>query len=198
MKSLLTPSSCPVDILKTPSSVKITALALFSLTLLLFLFTRYSNSPTATNVTFFLPPSFSQPPPPHGEAKVFRLPPLPSVERMGVIDENGVMTDNFTVGDLDLGDADMKNLLNLLNWNNTNDDSPGELRKPPPVKKFKVCDSGILVDYIPCFDNAEDKKNYERHCPKQPNTLNCILPKPRGYRRPILWPQSRDQVPTLH
>lgn len=110
-----------LDILKTPSSVKIITLTIFSLTLLIFLFTRYSSSTTTiSSLTFFSPPSpedhqQQQPPPPppppplQPTPKPFRIPPLPPQERIGLIDENGVMTDNFTVSNNDDDET-------LLNW----------------------------------------------------------------------------------
>lgn len=118
---------------------------------------------------------------------------------MGLVDENGVMTDNFTVGDSDLG-----SVVDLLSWKN---ESRGVVEEEGAaakvvVEKFKVCDSG-MVDYVPCLDNAEAVarlngsergEKYERHCPEEGKGLNCLLPRPLGYRVPILWPQSRDEV----
>lgn len=118
---------------------------------------------------------------------------------MGLVDENGVMTDNFTVGDSDLGSVE-----DLLSWKN---ESRGGVEEEGAaakvvVEKFKVCDSG-MVDYVPCLDNAEAVarlngsergEKYERHCPEEGKGLNCLVPRPQGYRVPILWPQSRDEV----
>ncbi|CAH8357074.1 unnamed protein product [Eruca vesicaria subsp. sativa] len=35
-------------------------------------------------------------------------------------------------------------------------------------------------------------ENYERHCPKE--SLDCLIPPPDGYKKPIRWPQSRDKI----
>ncbi|XP_058724532.1 probable methyltransferase PMT10 [Vicia villosa] len=208
-----------LDILKTPSSVKIITLTLFSMTLLIFLFTRYSDTTTSTissSLTFFSPsptspsppppppdhqqqppPPSPSPPPPPRKPKPFILPPLPPLDRIGLIDENGVMTDNFTVGNDD-------SLLNW-NWNSSNYNESVLVAKEVDVvvKKYKICDDVKMVDYIPCLDNlaeiaklnvSERGEKYERHCPQQGKGLNCIVPRPKGYRKHILWPQSRDQI----
>ena len=208
-----------LDILKTPSSVKIITLTIFSLTFFIFLFTRYSSSTTISSLTFFSPEGQQQqqpspppppplplspppPPPPQRTPKPFIIPPLPPQERIGLIDENGFMTDNFTVSNNDDDES-------LLNWNlnnitNNNNDSDfvveEEVKK---VKKYTICKDVRMVDYIPCLDNFEEiakfsgserGEKYERHCPKQDKGLNCVVPRPKGYRKPILWPKSRDEV----
>ncbi|KAL5071111.1 hypothetical protein RYX36_021998 [Vicia faba] len=202
-----------LDILKTPSSVKIITLTLFSMTLLIFLITRYSHTTTITTIssslTFFSPsppppppPDYHHhqpppPPPPPRQPKPFILPPLPPLHRIGLIDQNGVMTDNFTVGNDD-------SLLNW-NWNSSNNNESVLVGKEVDVvvNKYKICDDVKMVDYIPCLDNAQDiaklnasekGEKYERHCPQQEKALNCIVPRPKGYKKHILWPQSRDQI----
>ncbi|GAU34616.1 hypothetical protein TSUD_15310 [Trifolium subterraneum] len=208
-----------LDILKTPSSVKIITLTLFSLTLLIFLFTNYSST-TISSLTFFspspdspspdqqpLPPSSDQqppppPPPPPSRTpkppKPFIIPPLPvQQQRLGLLDENGVMTDNFTVGN-DTAADDL-----LLNWYN-NETIPVEKDVEKfVVNKFKICGDMKMVDYIPCLDNVEEilkfsgserGEKYERHCPQQDKGLNCMVPRPKGYKKRIRWPQSRDEI----
>lgn len=58
-------------------------------------------------------------------------------------------------------------------------------------------------DYIPCLDNVEEIKRlnlsgslviYERHCPEEGKRLDCLVPMPKGYKRSIPWPRSRDEV----
>lgn len=70
------------------------------------------------------------------------------------------------------------------------------------VEKFKLCDEK-LREYIPCLDNEEAIKklkstekgeHWERHCPSRESALNCLIPAPQGYKTPIPWPQSRDEV----
>ncbi|KAK8473152.1 hypothetical protein PHAVU_001G067200 [Phaseolus vulgaris] len=127
-------------------------------------------------------------------SKVFSEPPLPPVERMGVLDGNGVMTEDFKVGELDPGFEE--------EWGNGSafvKESGGVREK---VKKYKVCDVR-MVDYVPCLDNEKAMKKlegsvrgekYERHCPQEGMGLNCLVPPPKGYRRPVVWPKSRDEV----
>ncbi|XP_020081935.1 probable methyltransferase PMT9 isoform X2 [Ananas comosus] len=72
------------------------------------------------------------------------------------------------------------------------------------VKSFPVCDMR-LSELIPCLDrnllyqlklklNLSLMEHYERHCPVQPRRHNCLIPPPIGYRIPIRWPASRDEV----
>ncbi|KAF1889438.1 hypothetical protein Lal_00024763 [Lupinus albus] len=138
------------------------------------------------------PPPPNQPPPP---------PPLSSgVVRMGFLDRNGVMREDFKIGELD---ADLVD--DLRNWSNServkkSESDSGLVREK--VEKYKICDMK-MVDYIPCLDNVEAiarlnrsvrGEKYERHCPEQWKGLNCLVPRPKGYRAPILWPKSRDEV----
>ncbi|KAG8066847.1 hypothetical protein GUJ93_ZPchr0004g39110 [Zizania palustris] len=66
---------------------------------------------------------------------------------------------------------------------------------------WKLCNAEAGADYIPCLDNLQainklrSTKHYEhreRHCPQHPPT--CLVPLPEGYRNPIAWPKSRDQI----
>ncbi|CAJ1971943.1 unnamed protein product [Sphenostylis stenocarpa] len=199
------------DFLKSSSSVRIISLLLFSLTLFLFLFTRFS--PTSYSSFAFSsaavdalskgqpsspsPPPLPPPPPALAPSpKMFLVPPLPPVERMGVLDGNGVMTEDFRVGELDLGFEEEWVNGSILSGAKESD---GVRKK---VEKYKVCDVR-MVDYVPCLDNkkAIEKlegslrgEKYERHCPQEGMGLNCRVPQPKGYRRPILWPKSRDEV----
>lgn len=128
---------------------------------------------------------------------MFPEPPLPPVERMGVLDGNGVMTEDFRVGELDPGLEEEGQ-----NGSVSVKESGGVKEK---VEKYKVCDVR-MVDFVPCLDNEEAMKKlegsvrgekYERHCPQEGMGLNCLVPPPKGYRRPVLWPKSRDEVLAL-
>ncbi|KAK4480254.1 hypothetical protein RD792_013320 [Penstemon davidsonii] len=136
------------------------------------------------------PPSPPPPPPP---------PPPPAVQRMGVLDENGRMTDDFEVGEYDPEVVE--------NWGKANEseglgsDGEGD-RVRVKVKKFPICEESMR-EYIPCLDNEEAIKKlnstekgekYERHCPEKGKELNCLIPSPKGYKTPIPWPKSRDEV----
>ncbi|KAG2269714.1 hypothetical protein Bca52824_064269 [Brassica carinata] len=37
-------------------------------------------------------------------------------------------------------------------------------------------------------------EHYERHCPPPERRFNCLIPPPPGYKVPIKWPKSRDEV----
>ncbi|CAI5483248.1 unnamed protein product [Closterium sp. Yama58-4] len=57
------------------------------------------------------------------------------------------------------------------------------------------------MDYSPCEDPNRAKRfikanlaHRERHCPKSSEQLNCLIPPPVGYKRPLPWPQSRDEA----
>lgn len=125
-------------------------------------------------------------------------PPQPVLKRMGVLDENGVMMDDFEVGDID---PDV-----LENWalGNETEEAPseGSIREKVRVKKFELCPESMR-EYIPCMDNleaisklnsTEKGEKFERHCPEEGHGLNCLVPAPKGYRKPIPWPRSRDEV----
>lgn len=107
------------------------------------------------------------------------------------------MSDDFEVGEVE----------NVEDWGNQTEtvesESDGEA-KPNRfrIKKFGMCPESMR-EYIPCLDNADAIKKlestergekFERHCPEKGNGLNCLVPPPRGYRQPIPWPRSRDEV----
>lgn len=149
--------------------------------------TASSSSPPQEQAAAPPPPSPSPPPPP------------PALQRMGVVDESGKMTDNFEVGEYDPELVE--------NWSKTNEsegvESDGKGDKVRVrVKKFRLCPASMR-EYIPCLDNEKaikqlnstDKgERFERHCPEQGKGLNCLIPAPKGYRTPIPWPRSRDEV----
>ncbi|KAG0477451.1 hypothetical protein HPP92_014292 [Vanilla planifolia] len=133
-------------------------------------------------------PSLSPPPP---------LPPPP--ERFGIVDEKGEMTESFDAGTFD---ADLGEISELEQeaeqWSGVNEDS----KRIVKVKKFQMCPAS-LREYIPCLDNEEAIKKlnstergekFERHCPEKGKGLNCLIPSPNGYKTPIPWPKSRDEV----
>lgn len=105
------------------------------------------------------------------------------------------MVDEFEVGDLDPELTE--------NWGNeiesgTDESGSAKIR----IKKFALC-SQSMREYIPCLDNAdaikqlkstEKGEKFERHCPDSGRGLNCLVPAPKGYKMPIPWPRSRDEV----
>ncbi|KAJ1397842.1 S-adenosyl-L-methionine-dependent methyltransferase [Sesbania bispinosa] len=71
-------------------------------------------------------------------------------------------------------------------------------------KTIPVCDDR-LSELIPCLDrnliyqtrlklDLALMEHYERHCPMPERRYNCLIPPPPGYKIPIKWPKSRDQV----
>lgn len=66
---------------------------------------------------------------------------------------------------------------------------------------WALCNDRTGPDFIPCLDNEKAVKKLkttrhfehrERHCPEEGPT--CLVPLPKGYKRPITWPGSRDKV----
>ncbi|CAK8570670.1 unnamed protein product [Lathyrus sativus] len=71
-------------------------------------------------------------------------------------------------------------------------------------KNFPVCDDHHS-ELIPCLDrhliyqlrlklDLSLMEHYERHCPPAERRFNCLIPPPPGYKVPIKWPQSREEV----
>lgn len=63
---------------------------------------------------------------------------------------------------------------------------------------FELCPANF-THYCPCQDPSRAKEfdvtkffHRERHCPGSHQALRCLVPRPKGYRRPFPWPKSRD------
>ncbi|XP_065870864.1 probable methyltransferase PMT11 [Euphorbia lathyris] len=121
--------------------------------------------------------------------------PPPDLNRtFGIIDSDGKMSDDFEVGQFD---PEV-----LENWGNDTGVEKGEKNVKVRVKKFELCPESMR-EYIPCLDNVdaikqlkstEKGEKFERHCPEEGKGLNCLVPPPKGYKQPIPWPRSRDEV----
>ncbi|KAK9945053.1 hypothetical protein M0R45_010585 [Rubus argutus] len=72
------------------------------------------------------------------------------------------------------------------------------------LKSIPVCDDRHS-ELIPCLDrnliyqtrlklDLSVMEHYERHCPAPERRFNCLIPPPPGYKIPIKWPKSRDEV----
>ncbi|KAK2430838.1 S-adenosyl-L-methionine-dependent methyltransferase superfamily protein [Trifolium repens] len=116
------------------------------------------------------------------------------IKKLGVLNEDGTMSNEFEIGEFDPDFVD-----DSVNKTRI-DDSNDELKFV--VKKFSLCSSN-MSDYIPCLDNVEvigklesveKGERFERHCPVEEKRFNCLVPPPKGYRSPIPWPKSRDEV----
>lgn len=103
------------------------------------------------------------------------------------------------ISDEDVKDGNAEDETRLVN----EDFFAGEISESIP-KSFPVCDSR-LSELIPCLDrnliyqlklklNLGVMEHYERHCPPPERRLNCLIPPPPGYKVPIRWPASRDEV----
>ncbi|XP_010067444.2 probable methyltransferase PMT11 [Eucalyptus grandis] len=125
-------------------------------------------------------------------------PPPPAITRFGIVNENGTMTDDFEVGEFDPEFVD--------DWGDNATDVGGtgseESGARVKVRRYELCPESQM-DYIPCLDNVEAIKRlnstekgerFERHCPDKDKGLSCLVPPPKGYRPPIPWPKSRDEV----
>ncbi|XP_030450617.1 probable methyltransferase PMT9 [Syzygium oleosum] len=77
-------------------------------------------------------------------------------------------------------------------------------RNPDVPRSIPVCDMKFS-ELIPCLDrnliyqmklkpNLTLMEHYERHCPPPERRYNCLIPPPVGYKIPIRWPASRDEV----
>lgn len=116
------------------------------------------------------------------------------------MDENGAMTADFVVGEFD--PAVLGSVVNVTSGSVRDDESKGRKERNSKIGKFRVCDES-LREYVPCLDNVEvisklnsteRGENYERHCPEKERGLDCLVPRPKGYKTHIPWPQSRDEV----
>ncbi|KAL3641205.1 hypothetical protein CASFOL_016173 [Castilleja foliolosa] len=198
MKALISSSS------SSPSSktfIKIVAFSILSLTLF-FLFKHFTLYPPNTtqnhHLSFFNSTSKStpfSPSPPQPSSQ-----PPAALERTGIINELGIMTDDFIVGEFEEGL--IESVVVSFNSSSLKGKNDGEIGKVIKFEKFRVCDES-LGDYIPCLDNGDaiprlnssDKgQTYERHCPENGKQLDCLLPWPKGYKLHIPWPKSRDEV----
>ncbi|KAF5962110.1 hypothetical protein HYC85_003319 [Camellia sinensis] len=193
MKSIST--SLSADSNTTSTFLKVASLSFLSLSLL-FLAKLFSDSyqphilSFSTTTTAIANPNTSSPPPP---------PPPLAVERTGIVDVNGLMTDDFVVGEFD--PSAIESVANAREGRQSDED---DFRNKARVRleKFRVCDESMR-EYIPCLDNVdaisrlnstERGEGFERHCPQKEKGLNCLVPRPKGYKLKIPWPQSRDEV----
>lgn len=146
------------------------------------------------NLNLSAPPAVTGSPPKVSKS-VPSLPP--DVERLGIVDENGAMSVEFEVGEVDLNSAE-----DLGNSSGEGEKEVGDGNSMVKIEKFKLCEA-TMQDYIPCLDNVEAigrlnsterGEKYERHCPEKGKGLNCLVPAPNGYKPRIPWPASRDEV----
>nr|CAB3474799.1 unnamed protein product [Digitaria exilis] len=152
-----------------------------------------STAPPASPTPNAWPPP-SLPPPP------LLPPPPPPPARLGIVGEDGAMRDDFDMGSVGANDTD-------LVTDETAPQEPGDAGGDSVVPrarigKVPVCPES-MPEYIPCLDNQEEIKRlpstergerFERHCPANDKALSCLVPAPKGYKAPIPWPRSRDEM----
>ncbi|KAL8170363.1 hypothetical protein V2J09_022167 [Rumex salicifolius] len=107
----------------------------------------------------------------------------------------------FSPNDSSLSDARKTSLVSV----NVIDDSESSKEDNGFVtKSIPVCDDRYS-EIIPCLDrnfiyqtrlklDLLVMEHYERHCPPPERRFNCLIPPPPGYKVPIKWPKSRDEI----
>lgn len=192
--------------LSTPVT-KISLFVLFSIAFF-FLGKYLSSVPSTSQIFFFMPSSTTSFPthetliitPPNADKNINITslihsppPPPPKPQLFGVLDKDGVMQDDFVVGE------NLNSDLTEDNWGDGPMNQTSVDRFVIRVSKFKRCPDGMR-EYIPCLDNngnIRGSDKFQRHCPKNGKGLNCLVPPPKGYKLSIRWPASRDEVPQL-
>jgi len=110
------------------------------------------------------------------------------------------MQDDFDIGSVGANDTDLVTDETGPQEPSNGGASGGPLRVR--IGRFPVCPESMR-EYIPCLDNEEEIKRlpstergerFERHCPAKDKGLSCLVPAPNGYKAPIPWPRSRDEV----
>ncbi|KAE9606142.1 putative S-adenosyl-L-methionine-dependent methyltransferase [Lupinus albus] len=143
------------------------------------------------------PPPTSPPPSTSPPTSISPPPPRDLIKKFGIVNENGTMSEEFEVGEID------PEMVNGDGVKKPGIQNSGLHNAPKfAIKRFGVCRDGMQY-YIPCLDNADAIQNlestergerFERHCPPQEKGLNCLIPRPKRYHYPIPWPKSRDEV----
>ncbi|XP_059631733.1 probable methyltransferase PMT10 [Cornus florida] len=151
----------------------------------------FASSSTIADAVAAATASTNHPPPP----------PL-AVERTGIVDENGVMSADFEVGEFD--PSIIESVANESQKQGRESGQTGRNNSTARVRveKYRACNESMR-DYIPCLDNVdvisrlnstERGEKFERHCPEGGKGLDCVVPRPEGYKLKIPWPKSRDEV----
>lgn len=149
-----------------------------------------SSNQTQSQITSSAPPSPAPVP----------SPPTDLIRKFGIVNENGTMSDEFEIGEYDPDLVETE-------WGNGNGTEATEEKTEiggarVKIRRFEMCPESMR-EYIPCLDNVEAIKRlkstekgekFERHCPENGTGLNCLVPPPKGYKPPIPWPRSRDEV----
>lgn len=108
------------------------------------------------------------------------------LERTGIINELGIMTEDFVVGEFDEGLIESIALVG-----NSSDERESGERKVIKVEKFRICEMN-MSDYVPFLDNVDSDIRF--NLSEKGKGLDCLVPRPKGYKLHIPWPKSRDKV----
>ncbi|KAF9687164.1 hypothetical protein SADUNF_Sadunf02G0065300 [Salix dunnii] len=196
-------STATLDVGKTPNFVKVTVITIFSFSVITLLY-FFPSSPFPSSISFSITTpqqiknkaSLVSPRP----KKTLPPPPLTVGDRTGIVDDNGAMTEDFVIGEFE--PSAMDEFRNLTGGRGETSTKEGGKLTRVKYERFRVCEESTR-DYIPCLDNVEEIKRlnlsgslvmYERHCPEEGKGLDCLVPMPKGYKRSIPWPRSRDEV----
>ncbi|KAJ7516755.1 hypothetical protein O6H91_22G069400 [Diphasiastrum complanatum] len=154
-----------------------------------------SNSPNSSNLT------------PYRRAELSQLSwSAAHVVYLGFLKEDGCLDSNLIAEGEEVGSEDDENVSIDANNEKTWQEYGGEKGSAESLKpegyNFDTCPPEMR-DYIPCLDNVAAIKSlqstakgekWERHCPQGKSRLCCLIPAPKGYKSPIRWPKSRDEV----
>ncbi|KAK9704818.1 hypothetical protein RND81_07G013200 [Saponaria officinalis] len=108
---------------------------------------------------------------------------------------------------LELGRKSLQRLGNSFSGEEETDSSSSHFEDDDNtlvLKSIPICDDRHS-ELIPCLDrhfiyqtrlklDLALMEHYERHCPPPEKRFNCLVPPPPGYKIPIKWPKSRDEV----
>ncbi|KAG0465199.1 hypothetical protein HPP92_019363 [Vanilla planifolia] len=126
-------------------------------------------------------------------------PPALKSGRVGIVDESGIMKDDFDAGPLHQDQEEEEEQQSQAG--NEMEDGQ-EMGGATVIENYRLCPQSMR-EYIPCLDNeaeirrmnsTERGERFERHCPTKGKGLDCLIPAPKDYKKPIPWPKSRDEV----
>ncbi|XP_057795646.1 probable methyltransferase PMT10 [Salvia miltiorrhiza] len=191
MKAMNTLSSSPhsTNILTFTKIVSFSLLS-FSLFFIFKYFSAYTP-PTAQNqqLSFFnttraatTPLAQPSPPPPPP-------PERPLLERTGIINELGIMTEDFVVGEFDEGL--IESIVVVANSSDERESVERGDRKVVKFEKFRICEMN-MSNYVPFLDNVDS--DFQFNLWEKGKGLDCLVPRPKEYKLHIPWPKSRDEV----
>ncbi|XP_042517888.1 probable methyltransferase PMT19 [Macadamia integrifolia] len=77
-------------------------------------------------------------------------------------------------------------------------DLPLDSETSVDLRFFEFCPKNF-TNYCPCQDSVRERKfnmekmlHRERHCPGKDEMIQCLIPRPVGYKTPFPWPKNRN------